>query len=76
LIRGIATHAYLRGPAPFDIYGEWKVDESGNICSSMRIGSVVLAPRCQVWFKHGEQYFLSDSDTDRRARVLLRTVKQ
>jgi hypothetical protein len=37
---------------------------------------VVFAPRCQVWFKHGEQYFLSDSDTDRRARVLLRTVKQ
>ena len=32
--------------------------------------------RCQFWFKYKEQYFLSDSDTDRQARVLVRTIKQ
>ncbi len=35
----------------------------------------VLAPRCQFWFKLGESYYISDSDTDRRASVLRRTVQ-
>ncbi len=36
---------------------------------------VNLPPRCQFWFKRGDQYFLSDSDSDRSARVLHRSVK-
>ena len=35
-----------------------------------------LPPRCQFWFKLGDTYFLSDSDTDRSAKVLSRTIKQ
>jgi hypothetical protein len=66
------------------ISGEWTIDDSGRICTSMRMGAgggaspglgVTLPPRCQFWFKYAEQYFFSDSDSDRRARVLRRTIK-
>ena len=36
----------------------------------------VLSQRCQVWFKLGDVYFISDSDWDRRTKVLSRTLKQ
>src|SRR5882672_9331002 len=62
------------------ISGEWTIDDNGRICTSMRIGGgiggmqgVILPPRCQFWFKYGEQYFLSDYDSDRSARLLRRT---
>jgi hypothetical protein len=67
------------------ISGEWTIDDNGRICTSMRMGTgggaspglgVTLPSRCQFWFKYADQYFLSDSDSDRRARVLRRTVKQ
>jgi hypothetical protein len=68
------------------INGEWTIDDKGKICTSMRIGGstpgvgggagVILPARCQFWFKYAEQYFLSDSDSDRSARVFRRTVKQ
>ena len=40
------------------------------------VGGVILPTRCQFWFKHGEQYFFSDSDSDRSARIFRRTLKQ
>ena len=63
------------------ISGEWRIDDSGRICITMRIvgtpgNALILAPRCQSWFKYEQKYFLSDSDWDRSAKVLLRTVKQ
>jgi hypothetical protein len=65
------------------ISGEWTTDDSGRVCTAMRIGAVggaiggvMLPARCQVWFKYRDQYFLSDSDTDRSVKVLGRTVKQ
>jgi hypothetical protein len=81
VIQGIGNY----GAVPIaPISGEWKVDD-GRICTSMRIGVspggaasglVMLPPRCQFWFKYNEAYFLSDSDSDRSAKVLRRTVKQ
>jgi hypothetical protein len=70
--------------------GQWRIDASGKICTSMTVGAnvgsgapgagasggIVLPERCQSWYKLGERYFLSDSDVDRYARVLPRTVKQ
>ena len=69
--------------------GQWRIDASGKICTSMTVGAnvgsgapgagasggIVLPERCQSWYKLGERYFLSDSDVDRYARVLPRTVK-
>lgn len=63
-------------PRLASIYGDWKFDDSGRICSSIRLEVVILPYRCQFWFKYAEQYFLSDSDSDRRMRVLRRTIKQ
>jgi len=40
------------------------------------VPGVTLPPRCQFWFKHDRQYFVSDSDSDRSVRVLRRAPKQ
>jgi hypothetical protein len=58
------------------IDGDWKIDDKERICVSMWIGKAPLPYRCQFWFKYAEQYFISDSDSDRRTRVLRRTLKQ
>jgi len=69
--------------------GQWRIDASGKICTSMKVGGplasgapigsglegVVLPERCQSWYRLGERYFLSDSDIDRDAKVLPRTLK-
>lgn len=72
-----------RGIGPFNtanalqtVTGAWKTDDDGKICTSMRIGSAELPYRCQFWFKYADAYFPSDSDSDRRARVLRRALKQ
>lgn len=61
--------------------GEWTTDADGRVCTSMRTyrygGTAAALPtRCQFWFKYKDDYFLADSDSDRSARVLRRTVKQ
>jgi hypothetical protein len=79
-IQGIGFAPSSPGNQFVPVNGEWKIDEKGKICSSIRIGlsvgSYALPFRCQVWFKLADQYYLSDSDSDRHARVLRRTVKQ
>jgi hypothetical protein len=66
--------------SPQPIRGEWTADDNGRICTSMQIGPafgyVSLPRRCQFWFKNAGQYFYSDSDSDRHARVFRRTLKQ
>jgi hypothetical protein len=83
-LAGIGSYAGLNlSVAP--ISGELTIEDNGKICTSMRMGTgggaspgqgVTLPSRCQFWFKYADQYFLADSDSDRRARVLRRTVKQ
>ena len=78
----LARAAFTLAP----VSGDWKIDENGRICASMRIGGtgasassvgqVSLPARCQSWFKYAGQYFLSDSDSDRSAKVFRRTLKQ
>jgi len=46
-----------------------------RICQSTRAGNVVLAPRCQYWFKQADKYFFADSDSDRSALITIRTTK-
>ena len=49
----------------------------GGASAAGGVGTSVLLPkRCQYWFKLGTQYFFADSDTDRSAKVLSRTIKQ
>src|SRR6185295_1601637 len=70
------------------VLGHWTVDGTEKICTSLRfslerggmastgLGMGYLPPRCQYWFKLGDTYFLSDSDSDRSAKVLSRTLKK
>lgn len=63
------------------VTGKGKFDEQERICTTMQVaptyGAIAVLPqRCQVWFKLGDVYFISDSDWDRRTKVLSRTLKQ
>jgi hypothetical protein len=66
------------------IDGEWRIDDQQRICTTLRFGSgggggnvtLVMPTRCQYWFKLGDKYYFADSDTDRSAKVLVRTIKQ
>jgi hypothetical protein len=76
--RGTLSPSPLTAP---QLAGEWTVDEVQRVCTAMRIGGIGggvaptnLPARCQVWFKLGDAYFIADSDTDRRAKVLRREV--
>jgi hypothetical protein len=87
LIQGLGSYG---APAPgaraatmsAPVSGDWTVDNEGRICTSMRVGmslgsgSTLLPTRCQFWFKYKEDYFFTDSDSDRSMRVLRRIVKQ
>ena len=80
VIKGLSS-IYTGSPASVaqgagQIDGVWNIDDSGRTCTSMVIGRTFLPLRCQFWFKYKEDYFAADSDSDRNARVLRRTVKQ
>jgi hypothetical protein len=75
-ITGVSDNPNNRfGPGSVD--GEWRIDPEGRVCSTMRMirTSHTLAPRCQFWFKLGDTYYVSDSDSDRYAKVLARKLK-
>ena len=66
------------GPAAgssFNVEGSSTIDERERVCTTIRMGAVFLAPRCQFWFVQGKRYFLSDSDTDRSARISSYTMQ-
>jgi len=64
------------GGQTFDIQGTYTIDDSARMCTTMQLGRTSLAPRCQYWYRLDRQYFLSDSDSDRSARVQARTALQ
>ena len=64
------------GGATYSIEGTWSTDDRDRICQSLKVGNFVLAPRCQYWFKESDRYFVADSDTDRSAWVVIRTLKK
>jgi len=62
------------------VSGAWMIDETERICTAMQVappqgGVTTLPQRCQYWFKMGDAYYISDSETDRHAKVLRRSVK-
>jgi len=77
VIRGSGSVSQLGvGGWSFVIEGTWTIDERDRICQTTRAANVVLAPRCQYWFKLSDKYFFADSDSDRSALVTVRTVKK
>jgi hypothetical protein len=81
-VQGYARFARgVSGGAP--ISGTWQMGDQDAVCISFTVvsnfgaaGAANLLPRCQFWFKLGEQYFLADSDWDRSSAVLSRALKQ
>jgi hypothetical protein len=83
MIEGIGTApgsvSYYPARSPYN--GAWTSGDNDTVCSTMQIMAsggnvaVTLPRRCQFWFRIGERYYLSDSNTDRSAKVLVRTIK-
>jgi hypothetical protein len=81
---GNAPGATFRFVQVAQINGQWTVDDAGRICTSLRftsegggmVGGLLLPPRCQYWFKLDDRYFVSDTDSDRSAKILSRVLKQ
>jgi len=73
--RGIAPGDPSSSYRIADVRGGWTIDKSVRVCTTMRIGGMDLPTRCQAWFKLGDVYYISDSDTDRRGKVLRRELK-
>jgi len=78
LIRGSGSVGTFSGTfgVSFGIEGTWTIDERDRVCQTTRAGNVVLAPRCQYWFKLSDKYYFADSDSDRSALITVRTVKK
>ena len=74
---------HLGGAASFgaewaaDVRGTWKFGDNGTVCTSVVLdGPTIRAnfpPRCQYWYRLRDRFYVAESDTDRRARVLPRS---
>jgi hypothetical protein len=65
-----------------NIGGEWKIDDKDRVCASINFGGggytgqIRLPVGCEFWFKLGDKYFVADSDYDRDAKAVVRTLKR
>jgi hypothetical protein len=83
-LTGSGSHTAAGAFGTTQLSGTWKIDGRGRICTTMRLGGgqgmaphgVALPSRCQVWFRYQDRFVVSDSDTDRRIKVLVRTIKK
>jgi len=69
---------YTGSPQPLAIgeFGTWTVDETGKWCTHFIYGGYKQRTNCGYLFRMGDQYYGSDSDTDRSAPVRLRTLQK
>jgi hypothetical protein len=63
--------------APNPYRGPWKVAPSGEVCADLFF-ELNRASRtaCNYWFKLGDSYYISASDTDRGSAAYERTLKK
>jgi hypothetical protein len=59
-------------------YGKWTVANTGSVCLDGTITLREVQPQksCVFYFKNGDQYYISPSDSDRGAPVSKRTIKK
>ena len=57
------------------VNGTWAVDDSGKMCASYSVGGR-RASDCAFVYKGGLDYYVCDSDADKSAPVLKRTLKR
>lgn len=60
----------------YNLAGEWAIETGDRICTATRVVGLNMSAsvdrRCQYWYKLGDTYYVSDSDSDRSARVIWR----
>jgi hypothetical protein len=64
----------LKG-SPYSLSGTWNVKDTGEWCTELRTPNQPQS-RCAFLFKKVNEYYLSDSDSDRSALVHKRTIKK
>jgi hypothetical protein len=59
-------------------FGTWTVADTGKLCTdgSIKIYEVQPQKVCLFYFKNGDQYYISPSDTDRGAMVSKRAIQK
>jgi hypothetical protein len=59
-------------------FGKWTVDDSGKVCidGEVRIYQVYAQKSCVFYFKGGDQYYASESDSNRAAPISKRAIKK
>jgi hypothetical protein len=59
-------------------FGKWTVDDAGKVCIDGTIRLYENQPQkgCLFYFKNGDQYYISTSDSDRGASVAKRAIKK
>jgi hypothetical protein len=62
------------------LVGTWTVEDSGQLCTEYRLagrsGAGGKETYCHFYFIVSDQHYLSESESDRNARILKRTVKK
>ena len=72
-VSGFLESAKGKGTA---VVGTWTVDDGGKLCSELRVRGTV-DQTCAFLFSIGsDQFYASDSDSDRSSTILKRTVKK
>lgn len=60
-----------RGGSPLSMNGNWTVDDGGKVCVKYTYGPRKLEEAfCTFYFKQGDQYFVSRSDSDRSQKAI------
>jgi hypothetical protein len=61
-------------------FGTWTVDDTGKVCveftSSLGAAGSSKGSNCAFFYKSGDSYYVSESDADRSAPLLKRTIKK
>jgi hypothetical protein len=71
---------YLRTPDGRDagLIGTWTVDDSGRMCSdsTAKFQTIQKIKGCMFFYSVSDRYYISESDSDRNARLLVRTISR
>lgn len=59
---------------PYSLSGKWSVDDSGKLCADLRTARGNTTSACFFLFKNGDEYFVSDSASNRNALVNKRAI--
>jgi hypothetical protein len=74
---GNVSNPNARPGAGGGVFGTWKVEDDGRVCSSRTISGYGSRNQdtCGVWYKLGDQYYVAD-DAEPATQAFGRVVKK